>query len=72
MGNYFRDRCTSESVVLRFWEEVRCGGDVDALTLAVPLPHTVVGGHLFPLDTMVRVGKKVFARVELRPGVIST
>jgi len=50
----------------------RCGGDVDALTLAVPLPHTVVGGHLFPLDTMVRVGKKVFARVELRPGMFST
>ncbi len=23
----------------------RCGGDVDALTLAVPLPHAVVGGH---------------------------
>jgi hypothetical protein len=23
----------------------QCGGDVDALTLAIPLPHTVVGGH---------------------------
>ena len=45
----------------------RCGGDVDALTLAIPLPHTVVGGHFrltpwFGLDP-----KKVFARVEFRP-----
>ena len=25
MGNNFRDRCTSGSVVLRFWEEVTTG-----------------------------------------------
>jgi hypothetical protein len=40
----------------------QCGGDVDALTLAISLPHTVVGDHFrltpwFGLDS-----KKVFAR----------
>jgi len=45
----------------------RCGGNVDALTLAIPLPHTMVGDHFrltpwFGLDP-----KKVSARVEFRP-----
>ena len=50
----------------------RCGGDVDALTLAVPLPHTVVGGHFRSTPWFGFGPKKVFARVEFGPGMFST
>jgi hypothetical protein len=45
----------------------RCGGDVDALTLAIPLPHTVVGGHSRSTPWFGLDPKKVFAHVEFRP-----
>jgi len=50
----------------------RCGGGVDALTLAEPLLHTVVGGHFRSTPWFGLDPRKVFARVELRPGMIST
>jgi hypothetical protein len=50
----------------------RCGGDVDALTSAVSLPHNVVGGHFRSTPWFGLNPKKVFADVELRPGMIST
>ena len=50
----------------------QCGGDVDALTLAVTLSHTVVGAVSADHHGCGKNQKKVFARVELRPGIIST
>jgi hypothetical protein len=50
----------------------QCGGDVDALTLAIPLPHTVVGGH-FRLTPWFGMDPKKFLRtVSFGPGMIST
>ena len=42
----------------------RCGGDVDALTLAITLPHTVVGGHFRSTPWFGLDPKKVFVRIE--------
>jgi hypothetical protein len=50
----------------------RCGGDVDAFTLAVPLPHTMVGYHFRSTPWFGLDPKKVFARVKFGPGMIST
>ena len=41
----------------------QCGGDVDALTLAVPLSHTVIGGH-FRSSPWFRFCPKKKTRVE--------
>jgi hypothetical protein len=43
------------------------GGDANALTLAIPLPHTVVGGHFHLTPCFGLDPKKVLAHVEFRP-----
>jgi hypothetical protein len=50
----------------------RCGGDADALTLAIPLPHTVVGGHFCSTPWFGLDQKKFLRALSFGPGIIST
>jgi hypothetical protein len=50
----------------------QCGGDVDALTLAIPQPHTVVGGHFCSTPWFELDPKKVLRALSFGPGMIST
>ncbi len=50
----------------------RCGGDVDALTLAIPLPRIVVGGHFCSTPWFGLDPKKFLRVLSFGPGMIST
>ena len=58
----------TEQTNVRPW----CGGDVDALTLAVPLPHTVLGAISAAHHGSGLVQKKFSRALSLGSGMFST